>query len=217
MSAPSIKKYHDNFESSSGSDFCEEEYLAYQSLKPEGQKRNQKCKQNKGGSNFYSKIKVKNEEKINLSFDYEPGSRVSKSDRAEKNINSKNIRQLEQNVIELSEKCKKLGIYVGDPDTQEEGSKLNDNETDGSEEELTDTSKPIDTITTPYQGDVASSHKKFKKQRVGGGTGNTKCHKKNSKKHQTVVLEKMVQHLEKLLEDHKKKQKNNNVRKSSKK
>ena len=43
---------------------------------------------------------------------------------------------------------------------------------------------------------------KTHKQRVGGGTGNTKCHKKNSKKQHMMFLRKMVQHLEKLLKEY---------------
>ena len=125
----SLHNNDDNIESSSGSELCEEEFLAYQRLNPERRKRNQGSKSNKGENNFYSKIRVKNDgkDKSNHALDCESDSGVSKSNKAGKNVNSKNIRLLQETIIELTERCKKLGIYVGDPDTKEQNSKLNDN------------------------------------------------------------------------------------------
>lgn len=199
----SLHNNDDKIESSSGSEFCEEEYLAYQRLEPERRKRNQGTKSNKGENNFYNKIRVKNDgkDKSNHDLDCEIDSGVSKSNKAGKNVNSKNIRLLQETVIELTERCKKLGIYVGYPDTKEQNSKFIDNEEDSSDD-ADHNIYPNDTGITPNQSDAAYSHAKFNKQRVGGGTGNTKCHKKNSKNQQMVGLGNMVQHLERLLEKH---------------
>ena len=205
MSSLSLKNYDEHLESSSGSDFCEEEFLAYQSSEPQSLKRNQKCKPKKGGDNFYSKVKVRKEdkEKTNHSLGDDTDGGVSKPCKVEKNVNSKNIMQLQQNVIDLTKRCKKLGIHVGDPDTNEKDSRYNYNEIDSSEEEeVEDKCASGDSKNTPSQHDAGHSHKKLKKQRVGGGTGNTKCHKKNSKKEQVKALGNMTQFLEKLLAEH---------------
>ena len=193
----------DDIESSSGSELCEEEFLAYQTLKPESRKRNQRSKINKRDNNFYSKIRVKKDgkDKSNYALDSESDGGGPNSNKAQKNVNSKNIRQLEETVIELTERCKKLGIYVGDPATKEQSSKENDNEKDSTEDE-DNKSNPNDNSITTNQCVAVYCHAKFSKQRVGSGTGNTKCHKKNSKKQQMVALGNMVQHLEKLLDEH---------------
>lgn len=194
MSSSSLKHYDEHLESSSGSELCDEDFLACQNSEPETRSRHQGRKSNKAGKNFYNKIKENREKTDDII-----------SLKTEKKDNTKNIKVLQQNVIKLTEECKKLGIYIGELDTKEES--FDFRATDDLEEEVSHKSKFED---TKNPGDKqSSSHTKFNKQRVGGGTGNTKCHKKNAKKQQMIVLQKSVQHLETLLQEHQTQEKKN--------
>ena len=196
-----LKDYDDKSEkTSSESEFSEEELSTYQKLEPQKLKRNQRGKE---GSNFYNKIKVRNNRKKDANNEPEEGFDDGASNfcKTEKNINSKKVKLLQQRVIDLTEKCKKLGIFIGEPYTGEEKSKSNNKEISSSEDE-NDKIKPGDSKSPAFPIETKRSQTKFKKQRVGSGTGNTKCHKKNSKKQQVIDLENMQQHLEKLVQEH---------------
>ena len=200
MSFSSSKHNNEDLESSSGSEFCEDDFLACQNSEQESRSRSQKVKSKKGGKNFYNKIKERNENSEKADDDIGRRTTADKAPFAfqtEKNVNTKNIKVLQQNVIKLTEECKKLGIYVGELDSNEETLKFS--EPDSSEEGKIHRENKLEDIKNQPP---SSLHTKFHKQRVGGGTGNTKCYKKNSKKQHMMFLRKMVQHLEKLLKEY---------------
>ena len=160
------------------------------------QKQNDEGKITKGPTNFYKKIK-----------EGSSGTATSKAETRLSNVNSMNILQLQQKVEELTEECKIFDIYVGDSAVL---GKVGEKEKKQSEmEQVAEISKNDveDNMTDGVK--LSKSHKKFQHQRVGGGTGNTKCHKKHNKKEQMALLSNTVQHLEHLLQDHHDKEKKN--------
>ena len=160
------------------------------------QNKNDEIKKNKGKKNFYNKLK-----------EGRRGTETSEAENHLSNVSSMNIIQLQQKVEELTKECKRLDIYVRDSAVLGQVGEEEKRQSEMEQEAEVNKNEVKDNTTDGVK--LLKSHKKFQHQRGGGGTGNTKCHKKHIKKDQMVLLSNTIQHLEQLLQDHYDKEKNN--------
>ena len=153
----------------------------------QNQINNSKIKKEK--KNFYKKLK---EERV-----------TSKEENNLSNVNSMNILQLQQKVAELTKECRRLDIYVDDSMVLVHVEEAEEEEGKQSEiRQADDINKNNVKDDTTDAVKLLKSHKKLQQQRVGGGTGNTKCHKKYIKKEQMARLSNTIKNLEHLLQDY---------------
>ena len=194
MSSSSVRHFEEFDGTSSESDECEDLKVIFNgdSNRGEVEKGGKETNPNKGNGNFYKKLKERRDD-----------IEKPKGEKTFMNVNSRNVIALQRKVRELTEECKRLGIYVGEPEVilkiNKPGKKINEN-IEG--EEASDKIEIDDEKDTATELNPMKPHMKFEHQRVGSGTGNTKSHKKNIKKEQITLLSDMVLHLEQLLEDH---------------